>query len=315
MTKWTLGLITGMSSIALAFFVYFKGDFSPIFRDWSLVISSSLTNDGIISKIFSSLFKSITNFSLENMILFTTPLIGVSIIIILSLFYIKKDNIFIIKISSLFLIGLGITATIGQKPEFAIAPLIGILGLEYLWNQAKGILIKVLLVFSIFITFTPLVSNNLLSFVPATHKIFNRGNDKYIQTPVHSSLKGAFFNKKSKFSDQYFDGIQMIDSVVMKQDRIAVLGVNLFSFSFLSPSSKKDLLYWHNGVTYSEKTLESSDFMINDSIFQDISILMIPLKSSHSTKNAFIHYENYIKDNYVLYAESNYWLLYRRKTK
>jgi hypothetical protein len=311
---WILGLTTGLSSITLAFFIYFDGNLMPVFRDWNLVISSSLTNDGIISHIFSSLFKNITDFTLSNIILFTTPLVGVSIIIILCLFYIKRDIIFIMKILSLFLIGIGITATIGQKPEFAIAPLIGILGFEYLWNQAKGILIKGFLVFSIFVTFTPLVFNNLLSFVPATHKVFNRGNDKYIQTPVHSSLKGAFFNKKITFNDEYFDGIQILDSVVMKHDRIAVLGVNLFSFSFLLPSPKKDLLYWHNGVTYSQKTLELSDFMIKDSIFQDISILMIPLKSSHSTKNAFIHYENYIKDNYILYKESNYWLLYRRKT-
>ncbi len=81
-------------------------------------------------------------------------------------------------------------------------------------------------------------------------------NSKYsIALNDYPALKGGFFTKNNEITFEFIDGLKMLEPYVKENDKITVLGVNIFSFSLMQNSTKKDLLYWHDGITHSDETL------------------------------------------------------------
>ena len=156
--------------------------------------------------------------------------------------------------------------------------------------------------------------NNSLSLLVGTYKISLMDNSRYSAAlNDFATLKGGFFTKRNQISFEFIDGLRMLEPYIKTSDKITVLGVNIFSFALMSNSPKNSLLYWHDGITHSDKTLTNLQKMEGANIFKDTTILMIPLTMVNKPTNAINHYQDYVHKNFALFSQSKYWKMFIKK--
>ena len=315
---WWIGYILGFGICSVSFLYYFNFNVNLVIEDYLIMINASGGENNIIVHLIDLLIASIF-FQLTNpysFILAFIPFISSC----LFLYFIYKDAVkrggnfdFLIYVTLLTLLGIALMITVNQPPEFVMGPIVAVLFFNWLnikqrfLHKSSIILTKNLSLLIIIIA----LMNNSLSLLFGTYKIFLMDNSKYsIALNDYPTLKGGFFTKNNEITFEFIDGLKMLEPYVTENDKITVLGVNIFSFSLMQNSTKKDLLYWHDGITHSDKTLTELKKMEGKNIFKDTTILMLPLTMINKPTNAINHYQNYIASNFTLFSQSKYWKMF-----
>ena len=208
------------------------------------------------------------------------------------------------------LLGIALMITVNQPPEFVVGSIVAVLFFNWL-NVKKRFMNKRSLFFTKYLSLLIILialMNNSLSLLVGTYKIFLMDKSRY-STALndHKTLKGGFFSKNNQITFEFIDGLKMLEPYIKENDKITVLGVNIFSFTLMQNSTSKDLLYWHDGITHSDKTLAKFKKMEGTNIFEETTILMIPLTMINKPTNAINYYQNYIDKNFTLISQSKYW--------
>ena len=312
---WWKGFMLGFGICSFSFLYYFNFNVNLVINDYLILIEASGGENNIIVHLIdllkTSIFAQLTN--PHSFILAFIPFISCC----LFLYFIYKDTVrregnfdFLIYVAFLTLLGIALMITVNQPPEFVVGSIVAVLFFNWL-NVKKRFLNKWPLFFtknlSLLIILIALM-NNSLSLLVGTYKIFLMDKSRY-STALndHKTLKGGFFSKNNQITFEFIDGLKMLEPYIKENDKITVLGVNIFSFTLMQNSTSKDLLYWHDGITHSDKTLAKFKKMEGTNIFEETTILMIPLTMINKPTNAINYYQNYIDKNFTLFSQSKYW--------
>jgi len=316
--NWGYGYIFGFILCFFCFFYYFNFDLKTVIQDYLIIINATGGGENLIIHLIDLLKSSV--FLMfnhpQNLILALLPILSTCIFIyFIYLDSIKKnDNFnFLVFIISLALIGILLMITVNQPPEFVIGSLIAVLFFNWL-SVKKRFLNKNSLSFAKYLSLSIVliaVLNNFLSLPLGTYKKAFMNQERYSNVlNNYSTLKGGFFTKSNQITYEFIDGLEMLKPYIKESDKITVIGVNIFSFSLKQNSTKDDLLYWHDGITYSDRTLIDLNKMKGENIFKETTILMIPLTMINKPTNAINHYQHYIDRNFSLSSQSEYWKMF-----
>ena len=316
--NWWLGYIFGFILCFFCFFYYFNFDLKTVIQDYLIIINASGGEKNVIIHLIDLIQSTVVQMLTypENLILALLP--SLSTCIFIYFIYIdsikRNDNFnFLIFIIFLALLGIALMITVNQPPEFIIGSFIAVLFFNWL-NVKKRFLNKNSLSFAKYLSLSIIliaVLNNFLSLPLGTYKIAFMNQDKYSSVlNNYSTLKGGFFTKNNQITYELIDGLEMLKPYIKESDKITVLGVNIFSFSLMQNSTKDDLLYWHDGITHSDRTLIDLNKMKGENIFKETTILMIPLTMINKPTNAINHYQPYIDRNFSLFSQSKYWKMF-----
>lgn len=82
------------------------------------------------------------------------------------------------------------------------------------------------------------------------------------------------------------------------------------------PPAKGTPLYWHNGTTFSPKTLKHFSYFEPTKVFANVDVIFVPTKSApdhHNSSWPFMeNYWSYINENFKTYRTTKLWHVFVR---
>tara|TARA_B100001175_G_scaffold317483_1_gene334583 strand:+ start:4083 stop:5675 length:1593 start_codon:yes stop_codon:yes gene_type:complete len=301
----------GLFFTLILFLFYFNFEILDLFSEYKLVLSSS--ND----QTFYSLILNKINFFFLNSFNFFFAFFP----IVISFYFIfiiykeksssEKNSILFKQLFLFMFLGLALMFTVNQPPEFIAGTFIIIIFLDWLEVNRNLFLSKFTSLFKYtgYLIIYSFILNNLFAIPAGFYKKVYLKNNYSAQFNDYTNLKDGYFNINSRITDEYIDGFNILSNFIKKDDKISVIGVNIFSFGLAQKSPRNDLLYWHEGVTFSKNSIPN---LIPEVIFQETTILMVPKTMIHRPDNAIKHFYPFINDNFDLIVESTYWKVYSR---
>lgn len=208
------------------------------------------------------------------------------------------------------LAGLLLTFTIQQLPENPVLSVVGILAYTAAVQAGASTRTKIAL-FIMFVlgTFNPILAN--FKAIVYQQKLANT------QPSISFDMANVAYIYRFHI---YEDAVRIVKELNGGgQCSIRLLTVdapNPLSAGLRCPPAKNTPLYWHNGTTFSPKTLKDFSYFEPTKVFADVDVIFVPTKNApdqHNTREPFMkNYWFYLNDNFKTYKTTKYWHVFVR---
>ncbi len=309
-----LGMFAGLTTLLLALWAYFGFNFRPMLRDLAIVGHSRLSafsflNFSLITDIvwFADCWCLLGTFLLCKMFQRINERYSYSKRHI-SHYFSQESLFFVLMIN---VVGIMIIRTITQPPEFVIAGPIAIILLNNcrfritrfhsLRNALSILLIGFLLSCGTFLWVEPL-RKNLAAFgvMQAIHQSNSCGHLNGV-----NMSDGCITDNTNRQNDAF----KALRTIVHSDDHVMSVGENnIYSLTLNLKPPKNNILYWHKGVTFNETVLDEFSIFNSETLFQDVTIVMIPINRDASwSKPFFSKYYSFLKKTFTHKIRTEYW--------
>ena len=265
-------------------------------------------NGDTLNKLFS--FKTIKYH------LFGTPFQYYLAIIIVTIGYIRINAVSILQgiilCLSVIILSYCLSVTNGQKPEPFLPILYSLIFIMYFGFMLakkkyqskftahyKGLILPLL------------VSSYLIS----GHIVLNtKGHLDFISYNTYSLLVNYndFITKIKPVSGYHIDCIE--PHIKSNSQILSVGSNNIYNYYFNLRPAKRTLLYWHEGVTFNENRLSTSnEIFLPENVFSEINLIFLN-KTQHYGSVAMFQriYKDYISKNFIEVSNTDDCIIFRR---
>lgn len=106
------------------------------------------------------------------------------------------------------------------------------------------------------------------------------------------------------------DGLQLVKTYTNKEDSIgAFAAANFLNIGLDRASPRKSILFWDLGMTFDKKVFPNPT-----DEFGALRYIMVPKNTDYHSSGTMLEvYGDYLKKNFVYFAESKYWTLFKRQ--